>query len=305
LNDTSEPSSGLRFARHGGCVPRGRYSDMKSTTAVRFLVRTLLALGLAGCDGCRNEEPAAAPSNGGRLDGASSASWSREQEAFEMLTRARAAPVTDRVDLLRRVVALYDDLPLAADAHFELVVFLRLDPRESTARPALEAAKRFAERRPTDLRVSEAFKLATQSLLREPRPDLHADAFAAWDAWLAERTAKRDADAAQIASEAAHALMLRGRFAEAAPRVEAALAAAGDDEVARLSRLVVLGDLRGQRLGDLRGAREAWFSALHGAALGAEIAKRRTIGADAVAAHLVADQLWAFNRARLRVGEDR
>jgi hypothetical protein len=224
----------------------------------------------------------------------------RETEARAMFAAARSAPIPDKVDLLRRVTALYDDLPVSADAHFELVFYLRLDPRESTPRAALEAVKRFAERKPSDVRVSEGFKLVAQSAADTGYDALQSEALSAWDAWLADRFAKQDAASGVLHADAAHALMLRRRWADAEPHVVAAVGAPQVEPGRRLVWKVLLGDLRGQRLADVAGARAAWFEALRDAPLGPEAARQKSMAAEAIAAHLVADQLRAVNAAFLR-----
>lgn len=244
---------------------------------------------------CDHGAPAAPPAP----DGASTEE--RLRDASVLLSRARSADVVAKVDLLRRITALYDDLPLSADAHFELVFYLRLDPREATPRAALEAAKRFGERKPSDLRVGEGLKLVVGSARAGGYDALAEEAFGAWDAWLAARLKEATGPAlAALHGEAAQSALLRRRWREAETHAAAAVERS-EEGPQRLTRLVLLGDLRGQRLGDLAGARDAWGAALRSAPLGPEAERLRSLSAESIASHVLVDGLAAVNAARFAV----
>jgi tetratricopeptide (TPR) repeat protein len=245
----------------------------------------LLAVALIGASlaagSCGGGAPAGGPSAADRAR--------RESEALRLYQDALGASVPDKVDKLRRLTALYDDLEIAAKAHLMLVLYLRLDPREVSLRPALTAAQTFAARRPRELSVSEGFKLVAQSALDDGPDGLGEEAYRSWTEWLAARIAEGGPDLGVLHSEAAHAHLLRRRWAEAAASAEAALAALPADALdRRVSLAVMLGDVRAGRLGDLAGGRAMWHHALLIAPLRKDAHGAKATYAEAILEHLCA-----------------
>ncbi len=222
----------------------------------------------------------------------------RSSEAEALFNDALGAPVEQKVDKLRRLTALYDDLPIASKAHLMLVLYLRMDPRESGLRPALTAAKTFADRKPQDLNVSEAFKLVAQGLIDDGPDGLGAEADRAWISWLTARIKAGGPELGIVQAEAAHAHLLRRRWRECESAASASLAALPAEAMDRRVALQVLvGDLRGGRLGDLQGARAAWHEALLLAPLRKDAETAKATYAEAILQHLVADPLGVVARA--------
>ena len=260
----------------------------RRSVSLRFVPLAAAVLFCGGCgDGARSVPPA------GAADLAR-----RTSEAQALFNDALGAPVEEKVDKLRRLTALYDDLPIASKAHLMLVLYLRMDTRETSYRPALTAAQTFADRKPRDLNVSEAFKLVAQGLLDDGPDGLGAEADRSWTTWLNARIKDGGPDLGVIQAEAAYAHLLRRRWRESEAAAVASIAALPADALDRRVALhVLIGDLRGGRLGDLSGARAAWHEALRLAPLRKDAEAARATYAEAILLHLAVEPLGIVARA--------
>lgn len=227
----------------------------------------------------------------------------REQEARRAYEMAIAAPMPDKVDQLRRVVARYPDASTVGLAHLALVLYLRMDPRETSMRPAFEAARKFAERRPRDLRVSEAFKLVAQRLIDDGALGVETDEL--WRKWLEARIAEGADDRGELYAELANAHLYRRRWSDCDAAWEKAFVASAAGPLSRrITAAVTLADLRGRRLGRASEARDMWATALIEAPTREESRTVRAMHLEAVLSHLTASELGAVNAVLLRPSVD-
>jgi hypothetical protein len=138
----------------------------------------------------------------------------REAKASALLTRSRAAPVDEKVVLLKKVAGVYGDTKVAPRAHFELVLYqLLLEPPAFDE--AFASARAFAERHPTEPLVSEGFHRVYDAAKFRGKPDLVPVVAEAWLGWLPKSVLLPDLVGLHIAE---------GRWEDAKVAADAALA---------------------------------------------------------------------------------
>ncbi|HYC76368.1 MAG TPA: hypothetical protein VEI02_01965, partial [Planctomycetota bacterium] len=182
-----------------------------------------------GAEGSSAAPPAAPPAVAAPVDP------ERARAAAELLRQAGASEIPAKVDLLRRYVALYDDLPEATLAHLQLCLYLRMDDRtQGSLEPAFAAVRTFADRKPRAPEVSEAFRQLAQILASAPESDFRTRVFDAWEGWLEAREQANDLPPEILLFEIARAKELRKRWSEAEATLDAALATASPPPGARI-----------------------------------------------------------------------
>lgn len=147
----------------------------------------------------------------------------REAKASALLTRSRAAPVDEKVVLLKKVAGVYGDTKVAPRAHFELVLYqLLLEPPAFDE--AFASARAFAERHPTEPLVSEGFHRVYDAAKFRGKPDLVPVVAEAWLGWLSAHDAANDVPKSVLLPDLVGLHIAEGRWEDAKVAADAALA---------------------------------------------------------------------------------
>jgi hypothetical protein len=212
----------------------------------------LAAVFLTLISGCRKDAPPAPMSEDPS---------ERLKSAMEALRRAHGAPIPEKFDNYRRVIALYDDTPVGRDAHFELVVTLvRDDPPQTAA--ALDVARKFADRHPNDARVGEAFLQVADVSYYAKHEATRTAALDAWARHLEARDIAGDVAKWVVFADFVRLRLRQERWADAEVAIDTALGQAELPKADRVEILVRKGSLLSEKLGNKPGARAAFDDAL-------------------------------------------
>jgi hypothetical protein len=203
--------------------------------------------------GCRKQAP---PAPAAAEDAAE-----RLRKAAVLYRKAQSAPIPEKYELMRRLIALYDDTQPGQDAHLELIVSLTHDrpPRTSEA---LTAARAFRDRHPTDARVGEAFREVVDTAWSQKDDATRKAALADWAKHLEERDVADDMPKAVVLVDLVRLRLREERWADAEVAIDTALADADVSKVDRVELLVRKGNLLADKLGRKDGARSAFEQAL-------------------------------------------
>lgn len=227
---------------------------IRASLAMAFLLAGL-SLILPGCGG-------GDPSPGRRSE---AEAQERNQKAEALFKTAAREPPRRKIDLYRKLVGFYPESPWAAESHF-LLVFYLLDQLKEDPGQAFEAAQIFGERFPTDLRVSEAWRLQDSEAGTLGHDELRARIQEAWSGWLAKaRTLVTNADLttrARVWYDSGDCLRRRHRFEEAVALLAEAAAWDLPEKDQQLATLVLLATVQGQDLGRKAEAIATWERAL-------------------------------------------
>jgi hypothetical protein len=217
----------------------------------RFFAVVLAGLLLTQASGCRKaavQPPAEDPGE-------------RHKKAATLHKEARGAPIPDKYEKFRRLLALYPDTPAARDAHLELIVAYTHD-RPPRTTDALEVARSFRERHPTDERVGEGFREVADTAWSEKDEATRKAAIADWRTHLEERDVADDLAKPVVRLDFVRLLLREERWADAEVAIDTALAEAGIQNADRVELLVRKGSLLAERLGRRDEARAAFLRAL-------------------------------------------
>ncbi len=173
----------------------------------------------------------------------------RERKAMSLHTRSAAAPVDEKVTMLRRIVGVYGDTKIAPRAYYELVFYL-LQCEPAAFEEAFAASKSFAERFPTEPLVTEAFHRVHDACHFGGREELVKSVREAWGTWLSEHDAANDVSKAVLLPDLFTLRVLEERWAEAKVAIDAAVDAPDLPRHKRAELLHRKGDLLAHFLGD-------------------------------------------------------
>lgn len=202
--------------------------------------------------GCRKEAP---------QPPASEDAAQREKSASAAFQKAMAAPIPEKYELLKRLMATYDDTKRGQDAYLELVVLLVRD-RPPQFEEALRVAKTFRERHPKDPRVGEGFLQVADTSYTAKKPEMRAAALEAWSKHLEERDVAGDVPKASLYYDFVRLRLRQENWKDADVAIDTALAEDDLKPEERVEVLVRKGNLLAEKLGDVAGGRAAFARAL-------------------------------------------
>ena len=215
----------------------------------------LAACGLAvltWTTGCRKEAP---------KPPASEDAAQREKSASLAFQKAMAAPIPEKYEALKRLMATYDDTQRGQDAYLELVVLLVRD-RPPQFEEGLRVAKIFGERHPKDPRVGEGFLQIADTSYSAKKPEIRAAALEAWSKHLEERDVAGDVPKAALYYDFVRLRLRQEKWKDAEVAIETALAEDDLKPEERVELLVRKGNLLAEKLGDVPGGKAAFVKAL-------------------------------------------
>jgi hypothetical protein len=221
-------------------------------SAVFALAATALVFGLTFAAGCRKQPPAVQPAE----DAAE-----REKKATLLYRKAAVAPIPEKYDLLRRLMAVYDDTAKGQDAYLELVALLVRD-QPPQGQEALKVARTFRDRHAKDARVGECFLQIADTAYALKDEALRSAALADWSAHLEARDVAGDVPKAPLYVDFVRLRLRQERWTDADVAIDTALAQEDLRVEDRVELLVRKGNLHADRLGDVPGGRAAFQKAL-------------------------------------------
>jgi tetratricopeptide (TPR) repeat protein len=208
---------------------------------------------LTWTSGCRKEAPKPPP--------VAEDAAQREKAASIAFQHAMAAPIPEKYEALKRLMAVYDDTQRGQDAYLELVVLL-VRERPPQFEEALRVAKNFRDRHPKDPRVGEAFLQIADISYTAKKPETRAAALEAWSKHLEERDVAGDVPKAGLYYDFVRLRLRQEKWKDADVAIDTALAEDGLKPEERVEILVRKGNLLAEKLGDVPGARAAFAKAL-------------------------------------------
>jgi tetratricopeptide (TPR) repeat protein len=185
----------------------------------------------------------------------------RQKKAATLYKEARGAPIPEKYERFRRLMALYPDTPPARDSYLELIVAYTHD-RPPRLAEAFEIAKSFRERHPTDARVGEGFREVVDTAYGQKDDATRKAALADWGAYLEERDVAEDVAKPALRLDFVRLRLRQERWEDADVAVETALAETGIQGADRVELLVRKGSLLAEKLGRRDEARAALLQAL-------------------------------------------
>jgi hypothetical protein len=218
---------------------------------------------LAHATSCR-KDPAAPPAE----DAAE-----RARKASVLFREAQAAPIPEKYDRFRRLIALYDDTPSGQSGYLDLIVYLTRDRPPQTAE-ALKYARAFRDRHPTDPRVSEGFRQVADTAYGQKDDATHKAVLADLEKFLIERDVADDVPKPALLMDFVGLRLRQERWEDSEVAIDTALGDAGVSKVEKVELLVRKGSILAEKLGKKDEARRAFEQAL---ALAREVHATETV----------------------------
>jgi hypothetical protein len=224
-------------------------APVRAARALIPFLPVLIAVLLSGC----GEAGAPAPTPESDAD--------RALRASTLYRKAQGAPIPEKYELFRRLIALYGETAAGRDGFFELVVSLTHD-RPPRLGDALSVAKTFRERHPTDVRVAEAFREVADTAYGAKDDEAHRTTLAAWEAYLVERDLAGDLPKGVVFQDLVRLRLRQSRWEDAEVAIDTALAEPAIASADRVELLVRKGSLLAEKLGRPGEGRAAFEQAL-------------------------------------------
>jgi hypothetical protein len=211
----------------------------------------MAAILLTVAGGCRKNAPAEAPEDPAE----------RARKAEVLYRQAEAAPIPEKYEKFKRLFALYDDTPRGSTAYIDYVVVLTRD-RPPRLADALDAARKFRDRHPTDPNVGESF-LQIADIAWSVKDEKHKKAaLDDWSAWLEEHDVAGDLPKATVYMGLMNVRIRQERWEDAIVAADTVVAEPTTSKAQRVEALVRKGNLLGDKLGKKDEARTAFKTAL-------------------------------------------
>ncbi len=185
----------------------------------------------------------------------------REKKATALWLEAESADPARKLELYRKVIAVYPDTKRAQEVYLSLVVYL-VRETPPLLDEALRHSKAYADRHPTDLRWSECFLQVTDTATYTKDATIRAAALSAWSQELEKHDVAADIPKIDLLPDLAGVRIRQERWQDADVALDSALGETTLPPARRVELLVRQGDLRGFKLGKKTEARACFDQAL-------------------------------------------